>query len=173
MPKRALPTLARIDPEPRLWISPADARPRGLADGAPIRIYNERGEMVPTAIAGEHPLTVYVDKREIVTLMTLGHAPEALAIGYLRNQRLADSIDDIAAWLQTGTTAGAMSAAELEADAARVLECGPLAERAVRPASARGASGLHSAILLTGAFFLVSLAFLAFVDEVRGRKQIE
>jgi FdhD protein len=32
-----------------------------------------------------------------VTLMTLGHAPEALAIGYLRNQRLADSIDDIAA----------------------------------------------------------------------------
>ena len=44
--------------------------------------------MVPTAIAGEHPLTLYVDKREIVTLMTLGHAPEALAIGYLRNQRL-------------------------------------------------------------------------------------
>src|SRR5512145_2835300 len=52
--------------------------------------------MVPTAIAGEHPLTLYLDKREIVTLMTLGHAPEALAIGYLRNQRLADSIDDIA-----------------------------------------------------------------------------
>src|SRR5688500_142101 len=53
--------------------------------------------MVPTSIAGEHPLTLYLDKREIVTLMTLGHAPEALAIGYLRNQRLADSIDDIAA----------------------------------------------------------------------------
>src|SRR3954468_20475073 len=53
--------------------------------------------MVPTAIAGEHPLTLYLDKREIVTLMTLGHAPEALVIGYLRNQRLVDSIDDIAA----------------------------------------------------------------------------
>jgi FdhD protein len=62
-----------------------------------VEAYNERGEMVPTAIAGEHPLTLYVDKREIVTLMTLGHAPEALAIGYLRNQRLVDSIDDIAA----------------------------------------------------------------------------
>jgi FdhD protein len=62
-----------------------------------VEAYNERGEMVPTAVAGEHPLTLYVDKREIVTLMTLGHAPEALAIGYLRNQRLADSIDDIAA----------------------------------------------------------------------------
>jgi FdhD protein len=62
-----------------------------------VEAYNERGEMVPTAVAGEHPLTLYVDKREIVTLMTLGHAPEALAIGYLRNQRLADSIDEIVA----------------------------------------------------------------------------
>jgi FdhD protein len=62
-----------------------------------VEATNERGEMVPTAVAGEHPLTLYLDKREIVTLMTLGHAPEALAIGYLRNQRLADSIDDIAA----------------------------------------------------------------------------
>jgi FdhD protein len=59
-----------------------------------VEAYN--GEMVPTSIAGEHPLTLYLDKREIVTLMTLGHAPEALIIGYLRNQRLVDSIDDIA-----------------------------------------------------------------------------
>ena len=62
-----------------------------------VEAYNERGEMVPTSIAGEHPLTIYVDKREIVTLMTLGHAPEALVIGYLRNQRLVDSIDDLEA----------------------------------------------------------------------------
>jgi FdhD protein len=61
-----------------------------------VEAYNEAGEMVPTSIAGEHPLTLYLDKREIVTLMTLGHAPEALIIGYLRNQRLVDSIDDIA-----------------------------------------------------------------------------
>ena len=46
---------------------------------------------MPTPIAGEHPLTLYVDKREIVTLMTLGAAPEALAIGFLRNQRLVES----------------------------------------------------------------------------------
>ncbi len=62
-----------------------------------VEAYNERGEMVPTSIAGEHPLTLYLDKREIVTLMTLGHAPEALAIGYLRNQRLVDGIEAIAA----------------------------------------------------------------------------
>ena len=58
---------------------------------------DERGQRVPTSIAGEHPLTIYVDKREIVTLMTLGHAPEALVLGYLRNQRLVKSIADIAA----------------------------------------------------------------------------
>ena len=62
-----------------------------------VEAYNERDEMVPTAIAGEHPLTLYLDKREIVTLMTLGHAPEALALGYLRNQRLVGSIGEIAA----------------------------------------------------------------------------
>ncbi len=61
-----------------------------------VEALNERGEALPTPIAGEHPLTLYVDKREIVTLMTLGQAPEALAIGYLRNQRLMRSIEEIA-----------------------------------------------------------------------------
>ncbi|HEY8068363.1 MAG TPA: formate dehydrogenase accessory sulfurtransferase FdhD [Burkholderiales bacterium] len=60
-----------------------------------VEATNERGEMVPTSIAGEHPLTLYLDKRELVTLMTLGHAPEALAIGFLRNQRLVAGIEDI------------------------------------------------------------------------------
>jgi anaerobic selenocysteine-containing dehydrogenase len=41
---RALPTLARADPEPELWIAPADAAARGVRDGAAIRLYNERGE---------------------------------------------------------------------------------------------------------------------------------
>jgi FdhD protein len=62
-----------------------------------VEAYNERGEMTPTSIAGEHALTLYLDKRELVTLMTLGHAPEALAIGYLRNQRIVDSLEDISA----------------------------------------------------------------------------
>ena len=62
-----------------------------------VEARNERGEVLPTAIAGEHALTIYVDKREIVTLMTLGAAPEALAIGYLRNQRLVRNIEEILA----------------------------------------------------------------------------
>jgi anaerobic selenocysteine-containing dehydrogenase len=42
---RALPTLAKADPEPELWISPADAAARAVMDGAAIRLYNERGEL--------------------------------------------------------------------------------------------------------------------------------
>jgi anaerobic selenocysteine-containing dehydrogenase len=42
---QALPTLARLDPEPALWISPADAGPRGIADGAWIRVFNARGAL--------------------------------------------------------------------------------------------------------------------------------
>ena len=39
----ALPTLAAADPEPLLWIAPGDAVPRAIADGDPIRIWNDRG----------------------------------------------------------------------------------------------------------------------------------
>jgi hypothetical protein len=60
-----------------------------------VDAHDETGEHRPTPIAGEHPLTLYVDKREILTMMTLGAAPEALAIGFLRNQRLVKSLDEI------------------------------------------------------------------------------
>jgi FdhD protein len=62
-----------------------------------VRAVDESGEMRMVPVAGEHPLTLYVDKHELITLMTLGAAPEALAIGYLRNQRIVASIDDIVA----------------------------------------------------------------------------
>src|SRR5438128_2692901 len=42
---RALPSLARADSGPVLWISPADAVARGVTDGAAIRIHNERGAL--------------------------------------------------------------------------------------------------------------------------------
>jgi len=60
-----------------------------------VQATDENGASRETAIAGEHPLTLYVDKQELLTIMTLGAAPEALAIGYLRNQRLIDRIEDI------------------------------------------------------------------------------
>ena len=62
-----------------------------------VEARDETGALVPTPIAGEHPLTLYVDKKELVTIMTLGAAPEALAIGFLRNQRLVESLEEIVA----------------------------------------------------------------------------
>jgi FdhD protein len=61
-----------------------------------VDVLDERGRSSTVAIPAERPLTVYVDKRELVTLMTLGGAPEALTLGYLRNQRLVKSLEDIA-----------------------------------------------------------------------------
>ncbi|MBL8385528.1 MAG: formate dehydrogenase accessory sulfurtransferase FdhD [Burkholderiales bacterium] len=73
-----------------------------------VEAVDEKGAVVPTSIAGEHPLTLYLDRRELVTLMTLGGAPEALALGYLRNQRIVDDVARIAAvqvdW-ETGSVA--------------------------------------------------------------------
>ncbi|MEW6760703.1 MAG: formate dehydrogenase accessory sulfurtransferase FdhD [Pseudomonadota bacterium] len=60
-----------------------------------VSALDERGRPSLIAIPAERPLTVYVDKREIVTLMTLGGAPEALVLGYLRNQRLVRTLEDI------------------------------------------------------------------------------
>lgn len=62
-----------------------------------IEAVDERGRISKIFIPAERPLTVYVDKRELVTLMTLGAAPEALTLGYLRNQRLVRSIDEVLA----------------------------------------------------------------------------
>ncbi|MDM5147908.1 formate dehydrogenase accessory sulfurtransferase FdhD [Candidatus Persebacteraceae bacterium Df01] len=56
---------------------------------------DESGGVRTVEITGEYPLTLYVDGREIVTLMTLGQMPEALSVGWLRNQRLVSSISDI------------------------------------------------------------------------------
>ncbi len=56
---------------------------------------DEYGETRELRVAGEFPLTVKVDAREVVTLMTLGTHPEELALGYLRNQRLVESLDEI------------------------------------------------------------------------------
>jgi anaerobic selenocysteine-containing dehydrogenase len=44
-----LPTLARREAEPSLWMSPADAASRNVADGAAIRIFNQRGDLLAKA----------------------------------------------------------------------------------------------------------------------------
>jgi FdhD protein len=73
--------------------------PRFTAASAPlvreVNVLDEYGQRRVISIPAERALTVFVDKRELVTLMTLGAAPELLVLGYLRNQRLVESLDDI------------------------------------------------------------------------------
>lgn len=61
-----------------------------------VSAQDEHGHSRAVEIADEHPLTLYLDRREVVTLMTLGAAPEELALGYLRNQRLLASVSEVA-----------------------------------------------------------------------------
>jgi FdhD protein len=60
-----------------------------------IDAVDEHGHPRSIHIPAERDLTVYVDKRELVTLMTLGAHPEWLTLGYLLNQRLVASVDEI------------------------------------------------------------------------------
>ena len=73
--------------------------PRLTAASAPlvqdVCVRDEYGQQRTISIPAERSLTVFVDKRELVTLMTLGAAPELLVLGYLRNQRLVDALDEI------------------------------------------------------------------------------
>jgi FdhD protein len=60
-----------------------------------VQAINEFGETRPIAIPAERALTVYLDKRELVTLMTLGAHAEWLVLGFLRNQRLIASVQEV------------------------------------------------------------------------------
>jgi FdhD protein len=51
-----------------------------------VDVYDEYGEKLTKQIACERPLTVMLNWKEVVTLMTLGSRPEALVLGYLKNQ---------------------------------------------------------------------------------------
>ncbi|WP_415898319.1 formate dehydrogenase accessory sulfurtransferase FdhD [Neptuniibacter sp. QD48_11] len=62
-----------------------------------VEAIDEQGSVRQVQIACERPLTIYLNKREIVTLMTLGGDPEALVLGYLRNQGFIHSLSDLKA----------------------------------------------------------------------------
>ncbi|NLS12597.1 formate dehydrogenase accessory sulfurtransferase FdhD [Vibrio sp. SM6] len=51
-----------------------------------VDVLDEFGDKITREIACERPLTVLLNWAEVVTLMTLGTRPEALVLGYLKNQ---------------------------------------------------------------------------------------
>ncbi len=67
----------------------------GLKPTHPVEAVDEFGDKRDMRVAGEFPLTINVDGREVVTLMTLGTHPELLTLGYLRNQRLIESVEAV------------------------------------------------------------------------------
>ncbi|MCU7801610.1 MAG: formate dehydrogenase accessory sulfurtransferase FdhD [Candidatus Thiodiazotropha sp. (ex Lucinoma borealis)] len=69
----------------------------GLNAAEAASAVDEFGEIRVGHIAAERALTLYLDKREVVTLMTLGTRPEILVLGWLRNQRLLQRVDQIKA----------------------------------------------------------------------------
>ena len=69
---------------------------RGLAPTRTVAARDQHGDRREVQVVGERPLTLTVDGREVVTLMTLGAHPEELALGYLRNQRLVERLEDVA-----------------------------------------------------------------------------
>lgn len=80
------------------WPTVPDAPRLTEARGELLReivILDEYGERRTILIPVERPLTVFVDKRELVTLMTLGAMPELLVLGYLRNQRLIERVEQV------------------------------------------------------------------------------
>lgn len=53
---RALPSLARANPHPELWINPADAEARGIAHKAPATLHNAGGALAVIAhVTGDVP----------------------------------------------------------------------------------------------------------------------
>jgi anaerobic selenocysteine-containing dehydrogenase len=61
---QALPTLARANPEPELWIHPEDSKVRGIAGNDPIVVANQRGQFEALAHVTEDILPGVVWMRD-------------------------------------------------------------------------------------------------------------
>ncbi|EBA15079.1 formate dehydrogenase accessory protein FdhD [Roseobacter sp. SK209-2-6] len=56
---------------------------------------DEHGVPVSLSVVEERPLTIYLNRQEIVTAMTIGDYPEYLALGFLRNQGMLSTDEEI------------------------------------------------------------------------------
>lgn len=56
---------------------------------------DQDGVAVTASVTMERPLTLFLNRQEVVTMMTIGDYPEYLAVGYLLNQNMLASKDEI------------------------------------------------------------------------------
>jgi FdhD protein len=72
--------------------TPDDPRLSTLVPGI-----DQTGASIETSVVTERPLTLFLNAREIVTMMTIGDHPDLLAVGYLLNQNMLKTDDEITA----------------------------------------------------------------------------
>jgi len=53
------------------------------------------GQSISTRVVEERALTLFLNAQEVVTMMTIGDHPELLAIGYLVNQNMLSTSDEV------------------------------------------------------------------------------
>lgn len=78
--------------EPHIRPTPDDPRLSRLVAGV-----DQTGAAIETSVVTERPLTLFLNAREIVTMMTIGDHPDLLAVGYLLNQNMLKTDDEITA----------------------------------------------------------------------------
>ena len=61
----------------------------------PVRGVDHNGDETTIKVVEERPLTIFLNAQEIVTAMTIGDYPAYLALGFLRNQGMLLSEDEI------------------------------------------------------------------------------
>ena len=57
--------------------------------------FDQDGITQTLSVIEERPLTIFLNKQEIITSMTIGDHPEYLAIGFLLNQKMLLTDDEI------------------------------------------------------------------------------
>jgi FdhD protein len=61
----------------------------------PVPGIDQEGKRIEQYVVTERPLTIFLNGQEIVTAMTIGDHPDWLAVGYLLNQGMLNSEDEI------------------------------------------------------------------------------
>lgn len=69
--------------------------PQNPALSTSVEGIDHNGQTVTTDVVTEKALTLFLNSQEVVTMMTIGDQPELLALGYLVNQNMLKSINDV------------------------------------------------------------------------------
>ncbi len=78
-----------------MTITPLLPNPEDPRLSRAVQGIDEHGQPKSISVIEERPLTIYLNSQEIVTAMTIGDHPEYLALGFLLNQGMLKSSDQV------------------------------------------------------------------------------